>query len=108
MEQVEAHDLPALHSLVAGLRRDIAAVTAGLTLPWSSGAVEGNVNRIILWNQDAQTPDVRPGQLRPPPQADPPHRLKARTHHKIFARTELRDRNPLSWGNYVIADTPAT
>jgi transposase len=37
---------PALHSLVTGLRRDLAAVTAGITLPWSSGAVEGNVNRI--------------------------------------------------------------
>jgi hypothetical protein len=45
MEHVEADDLPALHSLVAGLRRDIAAVTAGITLPWSCGAVEGNVNR---------------------------------------------------------------
>jgi transposase len=28
------------------LRRDHAAVTAGLTLPYSSGAVEGQVNRI--------------------------------------------------------------
>lgn len=27
---------------------------AGLTLPWRSGAVEGNVNRIILWNQCRQ------------------------------------------------------
>ena len=25
--------------------------------------------------------------------------------HKILARTELRDRNPLSWGNYLIADS---
>jgi transposase len=48
MEQVEADDLPALHSLVTGLRRDLAAVTAGITLPWSSGAVEGNVNRIKM------------------------------------------------------------
>jgi hypothetical protein len=39
-------DLPALHTLVASLRRDHAAVTAGLTLPYSSGAVEGQVNRI--------------------------------------------------------------
>jgi transposase len=38
--------LPALHSLITGLRRDLDAVTAGLTLPWSSGPVEGNVNRI--------------------------------------------------------------
>jgi transposase len=51
MKQVEADDLPALHSLVTGFRRDLAAVTAGITLPWSSGAVEGNVNRIIPWNQ---------------------------------------------------------
>ncbi len=43
---VDADDLPALHSLTTGLRRDHAAVTAGLTLTWSSGPVEGNVNRI--------------------------------------------------------------
>ncbi|GAA2557149.1 ISL3-like element IS466 family transposase [Winogradskya consettensis] len=46
MHAVEADDLPALHTLVTGLRRDHAAVTAGLTLPYSSGAVEGQVNRI--------------------------------------------------------------
>ncbi len=46
MRAVEADDLPALHTLVASLRRDHAAVTAGLTLPYSSGAVEGQVNRI--------------------------------------------------------------
>ncbi|CAL9329990.1 ISL3 family transposase [Streptomyces sp. enrichment culture] len=28
------------------LRQDLDAVTASLTLPWSSGAVEGNVNRV--------------------------------------------------------------
>lgn len=28
------------------LRQDLAAVTAGLTLEWSSGVVEGNVNRV--------------------------------------------------------------
>ena len=27
---------------------DLAAVTAGLTLPWSSGPVEGHVNRIKM------------------------------------------------------------
>ncbi|MGH2670472.1 MAG: hypothetical protein ACRDH5_15390, partial [bacterium] len=30
-------NLPALHSFVKGLRQDLAAVTAGLTLPWSNG-----------------------------------------------------------------------
>lgn len=39
-------DLPELHSFVTGLRRDQDAVTAGLTLPYSSGPVEGHVNRV--------------------------------------------------------------
>jgi Transposase len=46
MDAVEADDLPHLHRFVRGLRRDYAAVLNGLTLPHSSGAVEGNVNRI--------------------------------------------------------------
>jgi transposase len=37
---------PEFRSFVTGLRRDQDAVAAGLTLPWSSGAVEGHVNRI--------------------------------------------------------------
>jgi transposase len=41
-------DLPDLHSFVTGLRRDLDAVTAGLTLPHSSGKVEGHVNRIKM------------------------------------------------------------
>lgn len=45
MERVLADDLPALHSLVNGLSRDIDAVTAGL---WSSGQVEGQVTRVKL------------------------------------------------------------
>jgi transposase len=45
---VDADDLPYLHSFTNGLRRDHAAVLNGLTLPYSSGAVEGNVNRIKM------------------------------------------------------------
>lgn len=44
----DASGEPAIRSFVAGLRRDIDAVTAGLTLPHSSGAVEGHVNRIKM------------------------------------------------------------
>jgi len=33
-----------LHGFAKGLRKDWAAVTAGLTVPYSSGAVEGHVN----------------------------------------------------------------
>ena len=36
---------PALRSFVTGLRADQDAVTNGLSLRWSSGAVEGHVNR---------------------------------------------------------------
>jgi transposase len=43
---VEADDLPALHSFAKGIDRDLDAVTNGLSLPHSSGAVEGNVTRI--------------------------------------------------------------
>ncbi|MDF3311002.1 ISL3 family transposase [Rhodococcus sp. T2V] len=39
---------PALRSFAAGLVRDLDAVTAGLTLPHNSGAVEGHVNRIKM------------------------------------------------------------
>ncbi|MFI2434372.1 transposase [Streptomyces sp. NPDC018957] len=41
---------PDAHKLLKGiaglLRQDLDAVTAGLTLPWSSGVVEGHVNRV--------------------------------------------------------------
>jgi transposase len=43
---VDAADLPHLHSFTRGIRRDQAAVTNGLTLAHSSGAVEGNVCRV--------------------------------------------------------------
>jgi transposase len=48
MDRVRADDLPALHSFVTGLRHDLAAVTAGLTLPWSNGPTKGTVNRIKM------------------------------------------------------------
>ncbi|MBB2940475.1 transposase [Actinoplanes lutulentus] len=42
----EQAELPGISRFVNGLKSDLAAVTAGLTLPFSSGPVEGNVNRI--------------------------------------------------------------
>jgi len=48
MDLVREDNLPALHSFVNGLRHDLAAVTAGLTLPWSNGPTEGTVNKIKL------------------------------------------------------------
>ena len=45
-DRVLADDLPPLRSFVNGLRGDQAAVTAGLTLPWTNGPTEGTVTRI--------------------------------------------------------------
>ncbi|UYF97226.1 ISL3 family transposase (plasmid) [Rhodococcus aetherivorans] len=48
MAAVRADDLPHLHRFVRGLDADHDAVRNGLTLPYSSGAVEGHVNRIKM------------------------------------------------------------
>jgi transposase len=45
---MEADDQPDLHSFARGLRHDHDAVVNGLTLAWSSGVVEGNVNRLKM------------------------------------------------------------
>ena len=43
---VEFDGQPALRSFATGIRQDQQAVTNGLTLPYSSGKVEGSVNKI--------------------------------------------------------------
>ncbi|MFD3489813.1 transposase [Streptomyces sp. NPDC058690] len=43
---IDASQLPGLTGFALHLLRDLDAVTAGLTLDWSSGGVEGAVNRI--------------------------------------------------------------
>ena len=48
LTRVEADDQPQLHSFATGIRRDQQAVTAGLALPCSSAAMEGNVNKIKM------------------------------------------------------------
>jgi transposase len=44
----ESSPVSELRGFAKGLRKDWAAVTAGLTVPYSSGAVEGHVNRIKM------------------------------------------------------------
>ena len=46
--KVEASHLQAFQPFVTGVRQDKDAVLAGLTLPWSNGPVEGQVNRLKL------------------------------------------------------------
>ncbi|MFG2133067.1 transposase [Streptomyces sp. NPDC048751] len=41
-------ELPSLRHFAQQLLRDLDAVTAGLTLPWNSGVVEGHVNKIKM------------------------------------------------------------
>jgi transposase len=46
LERAASSTLPAFHSFGASLRRDYAAVKAGLSLIWSNGQTEGQVNRL--------------------------------------------------------------
>ncbi len=46
--KVETSHLQAFQSFVNGVQQDKDAVLAGLTLPWSNGPVEGQVNRLKL------------------------------------------------------------
>ncbi|WP_406083573.1 ISL3 family transposase [Streptomyces virginiae] len=46
IDAVDASQLPGLTNFALHMLRDLDAVTAGLTLHWSSGSIEGAVNRI--------------------------------------------------------------
>ena len=48
LNKVETSQLPAFQTFVTGVRKDKDAVLAGLTLPWSTGPVEGQVNHLKL------------------------------------------------------------
>ncbi|WUJ22448.1 ISL3 family transposase [Micromonospora sp. NBC_00389] len=48
MTAVDADALPALHGFVHGLRMDLPAVVAGLTLPYSNGPMEGANTKVKL------------------------------------------------------------
>jgi transposase len=48
LSRTEASGIPELQDFGAGLRRDYAAVVAALSLPYSNGQVEGQVNRLKL------------------------------------------------------------
>jgi len=56
MTTVESSDLPALHAFVRGLRKDLDAVVAGLSLPYSNGPIEGTNTKFILWNLTVKGP----------------------------------------------------
>ena len=46
--QAERSAIPEFVGLAAGFRRDLAAIRAGISSPWSNGQVEGQINRLKL------------------------------------------------------------
>jgi transposase len=48
LERATVSGLQAFQSLANGLRADYDAVRAGVTLPWSTGPVEGQINRLKM------------------------------------------------------------
>ncbi|MFI1184641.1 ISL3 family transposase [Streptomyces sp. NPDC020799] len=48
LNSAKTSGIPELHGSANSLARDIDAVRAGLTMPWSSGVAEGHVNRIKM------------------------------------------------------------
>lgn len=48
LEAVQASQLPAFASFVTSIHQDKDAVLAGLTLLWSTGPLEGHINRLKL------------------------------------------------------------
>jgi transposase len=48
LERAAKSGLAAFRRFAGGLRDDYEAVKAGLTLPWSTGPVEGQINRLKM------------------------------------------------------------
>jgi len=53
LDKVAASHLQAFQPFVTGVQTDKDAVLAGLTLPWSNGPVEGQVNRLKLIKRES-------------------------------------------------------
>src|SRR5262249_57736194 len=48
LQRASTSTVEALRRFAAGLYEDYAAVKAGVTLPWSTGPVEGHINRLKM------------------------------------------------------------
>jgi hypothetical protein len=83
----EAGDQADLHSFARGIKRDYDAVLNGLTMTWSSGVVEGNINRLKMLKRQTYGRAAFP----PAPQARAPGQLtEACDHHELRARFRIR------------------
>lgn len=82
MSTAEASDLPTLHAFVRGLRNDLPAVVAGLSLPYSKQRPHrGRQHQ----GRTAEAADVRPGRLPATPAADP----SQLTVHDLFCASAV-------------------
>jgi len=82
---VEADDQPDLHSFTRGLKHDYDAVRNGLTMPWSSGVVEGTVNKIKMIKR--QMTGAPASHCSASASSWPPE--GARYHHEIRVRSSF-------------------
>ncbi len=86
---VEADDLLDLSSFAAGLRRDHTAV-ACLTVPSSSGPVEGDVNRIKMLNDRCTAARASIRSANASSSLDNARRAEANADHGKCARSSIR------------------
>ncbi|MFF3699049.1 transposase [Streptomyces sp. NPDC002221] len=98
IEAVDASQLPGLTGFALHLLRDLDAVTAGLTLDWSSGSIEGAVNRIKKIKRQLYG---RAG-FRTTPQDDPPS-VTLRNASRSFAYGAVSRRS----GRFLGSPNPA-
>jgi hypothetical protein len=88
MNAVESSDLPALHAFTRGLRKDLDAVVAGLSLPLQQTPDRGHQHQA----QALEAADVRTGRLRAAPTADLAQ-LTPRRHNLFCARADRLTRS---------------
>jgi transposase len=79
MTAVEASDLPALHAFVRGLRKDLDAVVAGLSLPYSNGPIKGTNTKFKLVKRQMYGAPALPCCASG-------HAQRTRRHHLFCAR----------------------
>ena len=98
IETVEATGATALRSFVAGLRNDLKAVTAGLTMDYNSGPVEEQVNRIKMVRCSDE-----PSSTYSASESSTPPDQQARTDHGICARAVSRGRRQWPYPDFAQA-----
>lgn len=83
LAEMQASHLEAFQSFVTGVQQDKDAILAGLSLPWSNGPLEGNVNRLKLIRKK----HVRSRRTRSAQASSAPSQQKKSGEKKQKART---------------------